>query len=86
MRQLRELWQLYARREAMAAAVAVFHSVSDGKMVLHLEPAEDGGYIVTPPLDPELVTEAETVEESFEMARDAAQALKLARTKLRRKL
>ena len=28
----------------------------DGKMVLTLKPAVEGGYIVTSPLDPELMT------------------------------
>jgi predicted RNase H-like HicB family nuclease len=50
-------------------------TVSDGKMMLYLEPAEEGGYVVTSPLDPELITEAETVEEAFEMAYDAAELL-----------
>ena len=34
----------------------------DGKLVLNLEAAEEGGYIVTSPLDPELITQAETLE------------------------
>lgn len=58
------------------------YTVSDGKIVLSLEAAEEGGYIVTSPLDPELITEAETLEEAFANARDAAQALKAARRKL----
>jgi predicted RNase H-like HicB family nuclease len=60
------------------------YTVSDGKLVLTLELAEEGGYTVTSPLDPGLITEAETLEEAFEMARDAAAALKAARAKLRR--
>jgi antitoxin HicB len=51
-----------------------------------LEPAEEGGYLVTSPLDPELVTEADSLEEAFDNARDAAHALRQARTKLRRQL
>jgi predicted RNase H-like HicB family nuclease len=51
------------------------YTVSDGEMVLTLEPAEEGGYVVTSPLDPELVTEAESLDEAFENARDAADAL-----------
>ena len=43
----------------------VRYTVSNGKLVLKLEPAEEGGYIVTSPLDPELITEAETIEEAF---------------------
>jgi predicted RNase H-like HicB family nuclease len=37
-------------------------------------------------MDPELITQAETVEEAFANARDAAQALKQSRTKLMRRL
>ena len=57
------------------------YTVTDGELVLVLEPAEEGGYVVTCPFDPALITEAETVEEAFEMAHDAAAELKLARTK-----
>ena len=60
------------------------YTVTDGKFVLRLEPAEEGGYVVTSPLDPELITEAETVEEAFENARDAQTALVAARKKVRR--
>jgi antitoxin HicB len=61
------------------------YTVSDGKLVLTLEPAEEGGYIVTSPLEPQLITEAETVEEAFEQARDALKALRQSRAKLLRK-
>jgi antitoxin HicB len=61
-------------------------TVMDGKLVLKLEPAEEGGYIVTSPLDPELITEAESLEEAFVNARDALQALRQSRAKLLRKL
>jgi antitoxin HicB len=57
----------------------VRYTVSDGKMVLMLTPAEEGGFLVTSPLDPGLITEAETLEEAFEMAYDAAAGLKAAR-------
>ena len=60
------------------------YTVSDGKMVLTLEVADEGGFTVTAPFIPGLVTEAETLEEAFEMARDAAAALKAARAKVRR--
>lgn len=62
------------------------YNVSDGKMVLTLQEAEEGGYIVTSPLDPELITEAETVSEAFANARDAMKALTKSRTKLLKKL
>jgi antitoxin HicB len=62
------------------------YTVSDGKLVLNLEPAEEGGYVVTSPLDPELITEGDTLQEAFANTRDAAQALKRSRVKLLRKL
>jgi antitoxin HicB len=62
------------------------YTVSDGKLVLSLEEAEEGGYIVTAPLEPELITEAETVAEAFANARDALQALARSRAKLLRRL
>jgi len=62
------------------------YTVSDGKLVLNLEEAEEGGYLVTSPLNPELITQAETIEEAFANARDAAKALKQSRTRLVRRL
>jgi antitoxin HicB len=62
------------------------YTVSDGRLVLTIEAAEEGGFIVTSPLDPELITEAETLEEAFANARDAARALKRSRTRLMRQL
>ena len=61
------------------------YTVSDGKLVLILEEAEEGGYVVTSPLDPELITEGETVGEAFANAKDALRALVQSRTRLRRK-
>jgi len=58
------------------------YTVSDGKLVLTLEAAEEGGYVVTSPLDPQLITEAETIEEAFDQARDALKALKQSRAEL----
>ncbi len=57
------------------------YTVSDGELVLFLWPAEEGGYDVTSPLDPALITQAETVEESFVNARDAWELLKSTRMK-----
>jgi antitoxin HicB len=62
------------------------YTVSDCKLVLNLEEAEEGGYIVTSPLNPELITQAETIEEAFANARDAAKALRQSRAKLMRRL
>jgi predicted RNase H-like HicB family nuclease len=58
------------------------YTITDGKLLLTLEEAEEGGYVVTSPVDPELITEAETIPQAFEMARDAIAVL----TKSRRKL
>lgn len=63
----------------------VRYTVSDGKMMLVLEPAEDGGFIVTSPLDPQLITQAEALEEAFENAYDAAALLKETRSLLSKK-
>lgn len=58
------------------------YTVSDGDLVLTLQEAEEGGYVVTSPLDPGITTEAESLEEAFEMARDAREALRVARASL----
>ncbi len=57
------------------------YTVSDGKLVLTLEEAEEGGYIVTSPLEPALVTEAQTISEAFFMARDVMKTLADGRAK-----
>jgi len=51
------------------------YTVSNGQMVLKLEPAEEGGFLVTSPFDPELVTQANSLEEAFANARDATDRL-----------
>jgi hypothetical protein len=61
------------------------YTVSDGKLMLYLRPAEEGGYDVTSPLDPALITQAETLEEAFDMAYDAQKCLRVARAKLARR-
>jgi antitoxin HicB len=61
-----------------------FYVVSNGRLVLHLEPAPEGGYVVTSPFDPALITEAEAIEEAFENAEDAAQTLAAGRAELAR--
>lgn len=57
------------------------YTISDGKLVLTLRVAREGGYVVTCPLDPELITQAESVEEAFANARDAMEALRESRRK-----
>jgi len=66
-------------------AKPIKYTVSDGKLVLTLEVCEEGGYCVTSPFIPGLVTEAETLDEAFEMARDAVAALKESQSKQTRK-
>lgn len=56
-------------------------TVTDGELVLDLYVAEEGGYVVRGTFDPALITEADTVEEAFENARDAAATLAAARRK-----
>jgi predicted RNase H-like HicB family nuclease len=46
------------------------YTVTDGKLVLTLEVVEEGGYFVTSPFNPDIKTQADTLEEAFEMARD----------------
>jgi hypothetical protein len=53
-------------------------------MVLVLRQAEGGWYAVTSPLDPQLNTQARTIEEAFFMAYDAQKCLKESRAKLAR--
>ena len=62
------------------------YTVSDGKLMLILEPAEEGGYNVSSPMDPQLFTQAETLEEAFANAHDAKKALNAARAKLAQEL
>jgi predicted RNase H-like HicB family nuclease len=58
---------------------------TDGKLVLELECAAEGGYVVTAPFEKGLITEAESIEEAFEMAYDALRELRAARRDLARK-
>jgi predicted RNase H-like HicB family nuclease len=65
------------------------YTVSDGELVLTLEvlpEKEGGGYGVTSPLEPQLVTEAKTFEEAFDMARDAIKALRESRLRYARRI
>lgn len=45
------------------------------KLPILLEPQPEGGYVVTSPLVPELVTEGDTVQEALANAQDAISAL-----------
>ncbi len=60
------------------------YAICDGKLVLNIEEAEEGGFLVTSPMDPALITEGETISEAFANARDAMKTLIEGRAKLAR--
>lgn len=58
--------------------------VSDNELVLHLHLMPEGEpwrYGVTCPFEPQLITEANSVEEAFEMAYDALDGIRKCREK-----
>jgi predicted RNase H-like HicB family nuclease len=55
------------------------YTISDGKLVLTIEAAPEGGFVVSSPLDPGMWTQAESVDEAFVNARDALKELAAAR-------
>ncbi len=57
------------------------YTVSDGDLVLHLQDAGNGWFAVSTPLDPHVHTQAKTIPEACEMARDAMDALSEARAR-----
>ncbi len=67
---------MYHSLDDNVGIMAKSYTISDGKLVLTLTEAKEGGYVVTSPMDLELITEAETVAEAFEMARDALKGLR----------
>jgi predicted RNase H-like HicB family nuclease len=66
-------------------AKPIKYTISDGKLVLTLEPVEEGGYLVTSPLHPDVLTQADSIEEAFEMARDVIALFEEDRTEERSK-
>ena len=67
-----------------AADIGKIFVVSDNDLVLHLEVMPEGEpwrYGVTSPFEPQLITEANSVEEAFAMARDAIEGLRICREK-----
>ena len=56
------------------------------KLPLVLEPQPEGGYVVTCPLLPELITEGETVQDALQNANDALAAIVEALKELNRPL
>ena len=55
------------------------YTVSDGRMELVLRGGETGRYTVTCPNEPGVITEARTIEEAFEMAREVLKELRAIR-------
>lgn len=66
----------------MDTAAPITYTVSNGDIVLTLTEVEAGSYIATSPMDPELITESDSVGEAFELATDALAALRESRAKL----
>jgi antitoxin HicB len=66
-------------------AKPITYTVTDGKLVLTLEVAEEGGFIVTAPFNSNVLTQAETLEEAFEMAYDVIALFKEERKAVTRK-
>jgi antitoxin HicB len=60
------------------------YTVSDGKLVLTLQEDEGGWYTVTSPTDPAMITQAKTIKQAFQMAKDAFEALAASRSDVRR--
>jgi len=56
------------------------------KLPLVLEPQPEGGYVVTCPLLPELITEGETVQDALQNANDALAAIMKALKDLKKPL
>jgi predicted RNase H-like HicB family nuclease len=62
------------------------YTVTDGKLMLTLEEAPNGWLVVTSPIDPGLTTQARTITEAFENARDALAELRAYRAEQRKTL
>ena len=56
------------------------------KLPLVLEPQPEGGYVVTCPLLPELITEGDTIQDALQNANDALVAIVEALRELKRPL
>ena len=60
------------------------YQISDGKLVLTLTPDRDGGFVITSPTDPAMITQADSIPDAFAMARDAFAALARSRSDAKR--
>ena len=57
------------------------YTVTDGKLVLELTPDDGDWYCVTAPMHPGVITQAKSIPEAFDMARDAIEVLTRGRKK-----
>ena len=57
------------------------YTVNDGRLVLTLQPMDEGGYLVRSPMDPEILTSAKTIGEAYSKAYDVLKALHASRRK-----
>ena len=69
----------------MAKKKRTRYIVTDGKLVLTLDMEDDGGFVVTSPFDPRITTQADTVQEAFEMAYDVIALFEGSETRSKRK-
>ncbi len=60
------------------------YTVTDGKLILHMQPDEDGWFCITSPTDPAMITQARSIEQAFVMARDAFATLAASRADKKR--
>jgi predicted RNase H-like HicB family nuclease len=55
------------------------YNITDGKLLLTLQEAENGWFVVTSPSDPALITQAKSIREAFSAAKDALSELTASR-------
>ena len=67
-------------------AKPITYTVTDGKLVLTLEVVEEGGYFVTSPFNPDVKTQADSLDEAFVMARDVIALFQEVRAEQRKKV
>lgn len=61
------------------------YTVSDGKLILTLEPMPEGGFLVRSPMDPEILASARSIDEAYERAYDVRKTLTASRRAWARK-
>lgn len=64
-----------ASRRGASPSRASQYNVSDGRLILTLEPKDKGLFLVQSPMDPEILASARTLREAFEKAYDVQRSL-----------